>query len=77
MPSSAQDEFIQFEWMTIECIFYSMMTSLTRLSSTSDDPKSHIECLDNSRKCLFTLKALLETASGAESVTRYYSSLAW
>ncbi|KAF4938591.1 hypothetical protein CGCF245_v004390 [Colletotrichum fructicola] len=75
--SSRPDEFLIFEWQTMECIYYSLMTTINRLSSTANDDASNKECLEVSRRCLLTLKGLLDTISRVKQPDRFLSSLAW
>lgn len=72
------DDYLQFEWRSIDLNYYSMMTSITRLGAAGDDdPDAHIKCLENARRCLFTLKAMLAQYTKAAVPDRYLSSLAW
>ncbi|CAK7217051.1 hypothetical protein SCUCBS95973_003020 [Sporothrix curviconia] len=76
-PESSSDDYLRFEWLSIDLNFYSMMTTITRLGSVGDDPHAHMKCLENARRCLFTLKAMLAQFAQVTSPDRYLSSLAW
>ncbi|KAK6371599.1 hypothetical protein LTS17_008850 [Exophiala oligosperma] len=77
-PPSSQDEFLNFEWMNIDFIYSSMMTSLTRLTSRADDARSDYECLRHARNSLSSLNLLLRLVSQPCSFREMsMSSLAW
>ena len=54
-----------------------MMTSLIRLGATPNDLRAHSSCLENARKCLLTMKLLLELWDRSENPDLYAASLAW
>jgi hypothetical protein len=74
---SVGQDFIDFEWLSLDLIFFSMMTSLIRLSATSNEPNAYFSCLENSRKCLGSMIALLDLWDKAENPDLYASSLTW
>ncbi|CAG9975618.1 unnamed protein product [Clonostachys byssicola] len=76
-PGSAGDDYLQFEWRSLDFIFYSVMTTITRLSATGENSHLQRQCLENARKCLFTLKDMLEMQSNTANPVRYLSSLKW
>ncbi|PTU21453.1 hypothetical protein P175DRAFT_0522736 [Aspergillus ochraceoroseus IBT 24754] len=72
------NEFLSFEWLNLEFVYYSMMTSVIRLGMKGSDPKLHQECLQNARNALLTLTVMLDFASRSSSITdKCINSLAW
>ncbi|PTU19543.1 hypothetical protein P175DRAFT_0550006 [Aspergillus ochraceoroseus IBT 24754] len=72
-----QDPYLHFEWTGVEFMYFSMMTSISRLASNGEQ-QTHEECLKHSRSCLSILKSLLDLASQLpEHGAKCSCSLAW
>ncbi|KEF63716.1 uncharacterized protein A1O9_01694 [Exophiala aquamarina CBS 119918] len=77
-PPSNQDGYLKFEWMNVDFIYASMMTTLIRLTARIDDTRSNHECLRHARNSLSSLNVLLQIVSQPSSFRGMaLSSLAW
>ncbi|VUC36288.1 unnamed protein product [Clonostachys rosea] len=72
---SATNEFLRFEWLTVNFVFYSMMTSITRLGATPNDYNAQFSGLENARQCLLVLKTLLDVWDQSKNPDLYACSL--
>ncbi|RKL30007.1 hypothetical protein BFJ63_vAg15095 [Fusarium oxysporum f. sp. narcissi] len=61
--SPNNDEFLVLNWMFLEHIFHSMMTSITKLSGAYEDLEAYVECLVHARRTLSSLKIIIDRAA--------------
>ncbi|EXJ66479.1 uncharacterized protein A1O5_10631 [Cladophialophora psammophila CBS 110553] len=73
------DDYLESEFLGVEFVFHSTMTSLTKLSTRSDDDvHTYNECLQHARNALSTLKRLLQlTLRQSSCQGLYINSLSW
>jgi hypothetical protein len=69
-------DWLRFEWLNLDFIFHSTMTSIIRLGSWAEESQPYQECLDTTRNSLLSLITLLDIFSEAGGANGYLSILA-